>query len=65
MDGKLGVALGISLEKREFGSDNVETGGAWTGSGSDAKVGGFELRDYLPVRERRALAIKLRMTDTM
>ncbi|AZP10701.1 TonB-dependent receptor [Undibacterium parvum] len=59
MDGKLGVALGISLEKREFGSDNVETGGAWTGSGSDAKVGGFELRDYLPVRERRAFAFNL------
>jgi TonB-dependent receptor len=28
LDGKLGVAGGLSYEKREFGSDNVETGGA-------------------------------------
>ncbi|MFZ6747532.1 TonB-dependent receptor [Undibacterium sp. Ren11W] len=59
MDGKLGVAAGISLEKREFGSDNVETGGAWSGTGADAKLGGFELRNYLPVRERRAFALNL------
>ncbi|QJQ07600.1 TonB-dependent receptor [Undibacterium piscinae] len=59
MDGKLGVAAGISLEKREFGSDNVETGGAWSGSGANAKLGGFELRDYLPVRERRAYGLNL------
>jgi TonB-dependent receptor len=53
MDGKLGVAVGLSAEKRKFGSDNVETGGAWDGD----KLGGFELRDYLPVRERRAAAV--------
>ncbi|SFV16036.1 TonB-dependent receptor [Pseudoduganella namucuonensis] len=52
MDGKLGVAVGVSGEKRKFGSDNVETGGAWDGD----KLTGFELRDYLPVRERRAAA---------
>lgn len=59
MDGKLGVAAGMSLEKREFGSDNVETGAAWSGSGANAQLGGFELRDYLPVRERRAYAFNL------
>ena len=55
MDGKLGVAAGISGEKRKFGSDNVETGGDWNGQ----RLAGFELRDYLPTRERRAGAINL------
>jgi TonB-dependent receptor len=54
-DGKLGVAAGLSGEKRKFGSDNVETGGAWDGD----KLTGFEMRDYLPVRERRAAALDL------
>ena len=54
-DGKFGVALGLSGEKRKFGSDNVETGGAWDGE----RLAGFELRDYLPVRERRAAALNL------
>ena len=54
-DGKLGVAGGLSGEKRKFGSDNVETGGAW----SDAGLAGFELRDYLPNRERYAAALNL------
>jgi TonB-dependent receptor len=55
LDGKLGVAGGLSFEKREFGSDNVETGGAW----EDGKLTGVELRDYLPTRERRAAALNL------
>ena len=55
MDGKLGVAGGMSGEKRKFGSDNVETGGAWTDDGLE----GFELRDYLPVRERYAAALNI------
>jgi len=54
-DGKFGVAVGLSGEKRKFGSDNVETGGAWDGE----RLSGFELRDYLPVRERRAAALNL------
>jgi TonB-dependent receptor len=55
MDGKLGIAAGLSGEKRKFGSDNVETGGAW----DDQRLEGFELRDYLPQRERRAGAVNL------
>ncbi|WP_343733230.1 TonB-dependent receptor [Duganella sp.] len=55
LNGKLGVAGGLSYEKREFGSDNVETGGAW----EDGKLAGVELRDYLPTRERRAAALNL------
>ncbi len=54
-EGKFGVAVGLSGEKRKFGSDNVETGGAWDGE----RLAGFELRDYLPVRERRAAALNL------
>ena len=55
INGKLGVAGGVSYEKREFGSDNVETGGAW----EDGKLTGVELRDYLPTRKRRAAALNL------
>jgi TonB-dependent receptor len=55
LDGTLGVAAGLSLEKRKFGSDNVETGGAWEGN----ELSGFELRDYLPNRERKALALNV------
>ncbi|WEF34448.1 TonB-dependent receptor [Pseudoduganella chitinolytica] len=54
-DGKVGVAAGLSGERRKFGSDNVETGGAW----GDAGLAGFELRDYLPQRERYAGAVNL------
>ncbi|MGX9220701.1 TonB-dependent receptor [Massilia varians] len=55
MDGRLGIAAGLSGEKRKFGSDNVETGGAWVGE----RLSGFELRDYQPTRERRAGAVNL------
>nr|WP_315398738.1 TonB-dependent receptor [uncultured Duganella sp.] len=55
LDGKLGVAGGVSYEKREFGSDNIETGGAW----DDGRLTGVELRDYLPTRKRRAAALNL------
>ncbi|MET0267925.1 MAG: TonB-dependent receptor [Duganella sp.] len=55
MDGKLGVAGGLSYEKREFASDNVETGGAW----SNGRLTGLDLRDYQPTRERRAAALNL------
>lgn len=55
LDNTLGVAIGLSAEQRKFGSDNVETGGAWDGD----KLGGFELRDYLPQRQRRAFAANL------
>ncbi|MBC3832695.1 TonB-dependent receptor [Undibacterium amnicola] len=55
LDGKFGIAAGLSMEKREFGSDNLETGGAW----SNGRLSGLELRDYLPVRERQAFALNL------
>lgn len=52
---RLGIALGLSTEKRRFGSDDVETGGAWT----DGRLSGFELRDYRPTRERKAFSANL------
>ncbi|WP_449192353.1 TonB-dependent receptor [Thauera sp.] len=51
-DGKLGVAAGINYSRREFGSDNVETGGDWTFSGDDVRLGRFQRRDYNITRER-------------
>ena len=55
LDGKFGLAAGLSAERRRFGSDNVETGGGWSGG----KLSNLELRDYLPERERHALALNL------
>jgi TonB-dependent receptor len=55
LDGKLGVALGVSSEQRRFGSDNVETGGAW----DDGALEEFERRDYRITRQRDALALNL------
>jgi TonB-dependent receptor len=57
-DGKLGVAAGISLEQREFGSDNVETGGAWKFK-SQAQLEEFEQRRYDITRERLGGALNL------
>lgn len=46
-----GVAAALSWQKRDFGSDNVETGGAWDFS-QGAKLSEFEQRDYDISRER-------------
>ncbi|WP_277589176.1 TonB-dependent receptor [Pseudomonas chlororaphis] len=46
-----GVAAALSWQKRDFGSDNVETGGAWDFE-QGAKLQEFELRDYDISRER-------------
>ncbi|WP_153301686.1 TonB-dependent receptor [Endozoicomonas arenosclerae] len=49
----LGVAAGISWQKRKFGSDNVETGGKWAfEDDGTAKLEEVELRDYQITRER-------------
>lgn len=55
LDGKLGVALGLGSEQRRFGSDNVETGGAW----DEGRLEEFERRDYRITRQRDALALNL------
>lgn len=55
LDGKLGVALGFNAERRRFGSDNVETGGAWDGDALEE----FERRDYSVTRKRVGGAFNL------
>ncbi|MDX2218035.1 MAG: TonB-dependent receptor [Burkholderiales bacterium] len=60
MDGKFGVALGASYDKRKFGSENVETGGAW----DDGKLEEFERRDYRITREREAFSVNLDFRPT-
>ncbi|WLG87117.1 TonB-dependent receptor [Pseudomonas cucumis] len=46
-----GVAAALSWQKRDFGADNVETGGAWDFE-QGAKLQEFEQRDYDISRER-------------
>ncbi|MFZ2986629.1 TonB-dependent receptor, partial [Ideonella sp.] len=55
MAGTLGVSAGLSLDRRRFGSDNVETGGAWDGDTLEE----FEQRDYRITRDRQALTLNL------
>ncbi|MCS6996452.1 MAG: TonB-dependent receptor [Casimicrobiaceae bacterium] len=54
-DGRLGVVVAVSGERRRFGSDNVETGGQWNAG----RLAGWELRDYQPTRTRNAVGINL------
>ena len=53
-DNNVGVAGAISGYKRKFGSDNVETGGAWDfgDTPTDTRLEEFEQRDYTISRER-------------
>lgn len=55
MDGKLGIAVGLSSARRKFGSDNAETGGAWDGK----RLEEFERRDYNITRERQGAVFNL------
>lgn len=52
-----GVAVGISRFKREFGSDNVETGGGWDFDDDKALLEEFEQREYSISRERSGLTL--------
>ena len=54
----LGLAVGVSSFKREFGSDNVETGGAWDFE-EGAHLEELEQRDYRITRERSGLTFNL------
>ena len=46
-----GVAAALSWQERKFGSDNVETGGAWDFE-DGARLEELEQRDYAITRER-------------
>lgn len=52
MGGTLGVAAALNVDQRKFGSEDVETDGAW----SNGKLAGVELRHYRPNRDRAAFA---------
>ncbi len=47
----LAVALALSYQERKFGSDNVETGGAWDFE-NGARLGELEAREYQIQRDR-------------
>ncbi|WP_437881365.1 TonB-dependent receptor [Pseudomonas sp. LRF_L74] len=51
-----GVAAAFSWQKRKFGSDNVETGGAWDFS-DGARLEEVEQRDYEITRERTGFGL--------
>jgi len=58
-DNNLGIAFGVSSFKREFGSDNVETGGAWDFEDGEARLEEIEQRDYRITRERSGVTLNL------
>lgn len=58
-DQRLGVALALSWENRDFGSDNVETGGAWDLEESPALLEEVEMREYSINRQRSGAALNL------
>lgn len=62
-ENNLGVAFGVSSFKREFGSDNVETGGAWDFE-EGVKLEELEQRDYRISRERSGLTLNLDFKPT-
>ncbi|MWV11216.1 TonB-dependent receptor [Pseudomonas sp. R-28-1W-6] len=51
-----GVAAALSWQERDFGSDNVETGGAWDFE-DGARLEELEQRDYEITRERSGLGL--------
>ncbi|MEQ6886111.1 TonB-dependent receptor [Salicola sp. Rm-C-2C1-2] len=57
--GRLGVAAALSYEDRDFGSDNVETGGGWNFEGAEPGLEELEQRDYTINRERTGAALNL------
>lgn len=62
-ENNFGVAFGVSSFKREFGSDNVETGGAWDFE-EGAHLEELEQRDYRITRERSGLTLNLDFKPT-
>ncbi len=52
-----GVAAALSWQDRDFGSDNVETGGKWDFEDDGARLREFEQRDYEITRERTGFGL--------
>ena len=58
---RLGVALALSWDDRDFGSDNVETGGGWDLEEDPAVLDEIEIREYSINRERIGAALNLEL----
>lgn len=58
-DDNLAVAAAVSWFERDFGSDNVETGGKWKFDDDSAKLEEFEQRNYSLTRERLGAALNV------
>jgi TonB-dependent receptor len=55
----LGLALALSSDERSFGSDNVETGGAWNLGAGSPTLSKLERRSYTISRVRHGGALNL------
>lgn len=55
----LGVAVAASWQDRKFGSDNIETGGAWALDDDEARLEELEQRRYIISRERIGLGVNI------
>ncbi|MYH34596.1 MAG: TonB-dependent receptor [Gammaproteobacteria bacterium] len=64
--GELGLAMSISTNEREFGTDNLEADGGWAEDGGVRYHEEMEMRNYEITRERNGLALNLdfRASDT-
>ena len=59
MNDRLGLALSVSDQSRDFGSDNVEVDGGWDFDESVPFPGEYELRNYDLTRERTSVVFNL------
>ena len=64
--GELGLAMSVSTNEREFGTDNLEADGGWQEDGGVRYHEELEKRNYEITRERDGLALNLdfRASDT-
>lgn len=56
---RFGVAAALSYDNRKFGSDNVETGGAWDLEDGEDLLEEIEMREYSIERTRLGAALNL------
>ena len=54
---RFGVAAALSWDERKFGSDNVETGGAWDLEDGEDLLEEIEMREYSIIRTRMGAAL--------
>ena len=57
--GELGMAMSVSTNEREFGTDNLEADGGWEDDGGVRYHEEFEKRNYEITRERDGFALNL------